>query len=293
MELGFAAGNGSEESYAQVFGGGYTEGTPDGGRTGLLQPRRLAWRARRHQQRRAGLGHVSVDGSRHESRRAGRASPGPRPGVHKRERVQGWPPAFAAPPPAARGPARVSSSDPRRCRAADAPRPTPAPSPPTAACSRSMSPGSPARLRSCSSNRHGRVLARRRADRLGAALFRNLTPGPGYRVRQRVDGRVASSAALRVLPDSSAPPSTAGLQPAHPDLGLRLPDHPRRHPTGHRRAPAVGRRTGALSDAGRVRRLRLRRSGRCPERDRPGGPGARLRRRRRQHARDRLLGRRL
>ena len=28
MELGFAAGNGSEESYANVFGGGYTEGTP-------------------------------------------------------------------------------------------------------------------------------------------------------------------------------------------------------------------------------------------------------------------------
>jgi hypothetical protein len=28
MELGFAAGNNSEESYAQVYGGGYTEGTP-------------------------------------------------------------------------------------------------------------------------------------------------------------------------------------------------------------------------------------------------------------------------
>ena len=28
MELGFAAGNGSEESYANVYGGGYTEGTP-------------------------------------------------------------------------------------------------------------------------------------------------------------------------------------------------------------------------------------------------------------------------
>lgn len=28
MELGFAAGNGSEESYANVYGGGYTEGAP-------------------------------------------------------------------------------------------------------------------------------------------------------------------------------------------------------------------------------------------------------------------------
>ena len=28
MELGFAAGNNSESSYAQVYGGGYTEGTP-------------------------------------------------------------------------------------------------------------------------------------------------------------------------------------------------------------------------------------------------------------------------
>jgi hypothetical protein len=28
MELGFAAGNNTEESYAQVYGGGYTEGTP-------------------------------------------------------------------------------------------------------------------------------------------------------------------------------------------------------------------------------------------------------------------------
>lgn len=28
MELGFAAGNGSEESYANVYGGGYTEGSP-------------------------------------------------------------------------------------------------------------------------------------------------------------------------------------------------------------------------------------------------------------------------
>lgn len=28
MELGFAAGNGSEESYATVYGGGYTEGMP-------------------------------------------------------------------------------------------------------------------------------------------------------------------------------------------------------------------------------------------------------------------------
>ena len=58
-------------------------------------------------------------------------------------------------------------------------------------------------------DRHGHALARRRADSLGAALFRNLTPGPGYVVRQRVNGALQASAALRVLPDRSAPPSTA------------------------------------------------------------------------------------
>jgi hypothetical protein len=68
-------------------------------------------------------------------------------------------------------------------------------------------------------DRHGRVLARRRADRLGAALFRNLTPGSGYHVRQRANGALTSSASLRVLPDTSAPPSTAGYNQRIPTSG--------------------------------------------------------------------------
>jgi predicted acyl esterase len=68
-------------------------------------------------------------------------------------------------------------------------------------------------------DRHGRVLARRRADRLGAALFRNLNPGPGYHVLQRVHGTLTSSPSLRVLPDTSAPPSTAGYSQRIPTSG--------------------------------------------------------------------------
>ena len=68
-------------------------------------------------------------------------------------------------------------------------------------------------------DRQGRVLARRRADRLGAALFRNLTPGPGYHVRERIGSGFASSPTLRVLPDTSAPPSPAIYSQRIPSLG--------------------------------------------------------------------------
>jgi uncharacterized protein len=53
--------------------------------------------------------------------------------------------------------------------------------------------------------RDGQVAARR-AGSLGAALFRQVKPGAGYRVRLKSGG--AQSAAFRVLPDRSAPPST-------------------------------------------------------------------------------------
>jgi predicted acyl esterase len=55
-------------------------------------------------------------------------------------------------------------------------------------------------------DRRGGQVAARRAGSLGAALFRNVKPGPGYRVRPRSGG--APSAPFRVLPDRSAPPST-------------------------------------------------------------------------------------
>ncbi len=54
-------------------------------------------------------------------------------------------------------------------------------------------------------DRHGRTVARRRPDRLGAVLFRGVAPGSGYRVQQRA----GDSPPLTVGPDRPAPPSTA------------------------------------------------------------------------------------
>ncbi|HZE04117.1 MAG TPA: CocE/NonD family hydrolase, partial [Solirubrobacteraceae bacterium] len=53
-------------------------------------------------------------------------------------------------------------------------------------------------------NRHGTVVARRRADGLGGVVFRSIRPGRGYRVS--APGKLSRS--LTVLPDRSAPPST-------------------------------------------------------------------------------------
>jgi predicted acyl esterase len=53
-------------------------------------------------------------------------------------------------------------------------------------------------------SRRGRVVATQRAGKLGGAIFRDVTPGRGYRVRVR--GK--RSRAVRVLSTSSAPPST-------------------------------------------------------------------------------------
>jgi hypothetical protein len=55
-------------------------------------------------------------------------------------------------------------------------------------------------------DRRGRVVATRRAGALGGAVFRRVSPGPRYRVRGRSGAR---SRAFAVLPDRSAPPSTA------------------------------------------------------------------------------------
>ena len=74
---------------------------------------------------------------------------------------------------------------------------------------------------------------------------------------------------------------------------LRLHDHPRRdQPLARRPAPRA-RLGRSLPDAGRVLRLRLRQPGRCPEWNQPDPQSARLRRGGRQHARHRLLRRRL
>jgi uncharacterized protein len=53
-------------------------------------------------------------------------------------------------------------------------------------------------------DRRGVRVASKRADSLGGTLFRNVAPGPGYRVREGA----MQSRALTVLPNRSAPPST-------------------------------------------------------------------------------------
>jgi hypothetical protein len=53
-------------------------------------------------------------------------------------------------------------------------------------------------------NRRGATVTTQRADSLGGIVFRNVTPGAGYRLR--AGGR--RSAAVTVLPDRSAPPTT-------------------------------------------------------------------------------------
>src|SRR5262245_47560170 len=53
-------------------------------------------------------------------------------------------------------------------------------------------------------DRHGATVDTRRAGSLGAAVFRDVTPGAGYRVRHGA----TRSGTFTVLPDRSTPPST-------------------------------------------------------------------------------------
>ena len=53
-------------------------------------------------------------------------------------------------------------------------------------------------------NRGGHVIATQKADSLGGIVFRQVSPGPGYRLR----AGGTRSAAVTVMPDRSAPPST-------------------------------------------------------------------------------------
>ncbi len=64
-------------------------------------------------------------------------------------------------------------------------------------------------------NRRGRVVATQRADALGGIVFRQVTPGAGYRLKS---GH-ARSAAVTVMPDRSAPPSTKGYSQTLPRGG--------------------------------------------------------------------------
>ena len=87
-------------------------------------------------------------------------------------------------------------------------------------------------------NRRGATVAVRPAGALGGLIFRGVKPGPGYSVRPAADAGGPLSRAVTVLPDRSAPPSTKIYDQQHPDVGVWLPDHARRHEARDRRAPA-------------------------------------------------------
>ena len=154
----------------------------------------------------------------------------------------------------------------------------------------------------CSSPAGG-TAKHRRADAQGGVVFRGVKPGAGYRVRGRGRAVGAAHGALQPLRAAEHGP----LRPEHPVQRLRLSDHPRRHSAGDRRAPAAGRRErgsaaapgpaagarGADAHPDRVLGLRLRRPRRPAERDRDPREPDGLHRRRREHARNGLLGRRV
>ena len=89
------------------------------------------------------------------------------------------------------------------------------------------------------------------------------------------------------------PKNTSIYNQTLPCRRLRIRLHPRRNQPRSRRAAARTRLGGAVPHPGRVRGLRLRQPGRRGERDQPAPQPARLCGRRREHARHRLLGRRL
>ena len=154
-------------------------------------------------------------------------------------------------------------------------------------------------------NSAGKTVATRAANALGGAA-----------VPQRAR-RAAATACVPRRRDGIGPADRAHdavgaaehrrLQPDDPVQRLRLPDHPRRHAScllyvhppqdvtnGAARRPAAARsRRGPDADPDRVLGLRLRRPGRPAERDRDPRQPDGLHGRRRQHARHRLLGRRL
>ena len=82
-------------------------------------------------------------------------------------------------------------------------------------------------------NRRGRAVAAQKADALGGIVFRNVTPGRGYRLRR-------GQAIRRGHRDARSPGAAEheDLRPDAPRRRLRLPDHARRDQAGDRRPPA-------------------------------------------------------
>ena len=130
--------------------------------------------------------------------------------------------------------------------------------------------------------RNGHRVAVKRAGKLGGAVFRNLKPGKGYKLRAK---------RLTVFPNRSKPPSTKLYKQKIPASGygyLRTRDGTKL--AIDVRVPA---RPRPVPDGDRVLRVRLCQPGGRAVRDQPGPQPARLRGGRRQHSRHRVLGRRV
>ena len=158
--------------------------------------------------------------------------------------------------------------------------------------------------RGCRSlNRSGQAVATKRADAQGGLLFRNVKPGTGYRVRPA--GRRADVGAADGALDATGAAEHGRLQPDDPAEGygylttrdgtkLAIDVHPPQDVTnavpGVDLPPAPSRPD---PDPDRVLGLRLRRPGRPAERDRDPRQPHGVHGGRREHARHRLLGRRV
>ena len=148
--------------------------------------------------------------------------------------------------------------------------------------------------------RSGDVVATDRASKSGSALFREVKPGSGYRVRAPKSGGLSKSAQGRFDTIEAARPER--LRPVDPIRRLWLPDHPGRdqarllgppadrcHQRPRRQRAAAFERS--LPHADRVLGLWLRTAIRPAERYRAGREPHGLCRGRREHARHGLLGR--
>ena len=164
-------------------------------------------------------------------------------------------------------------------------------------------------------NSKGATVATQNADSLGGLLFRNVKPGSGYRVSVTSTGETSDP--ITVHYGAAAPWDPEHLQPVDPRQRIHVSDDARRHPAVDRRPPAdqPGRRAGravelslpdlpaagradaelhaAVSHDHRVLGLRVREPGRTGKRHRRARQPDGLRGGRREHARNRLLGRRL
>ena len=97
-------------------------------------------------------------------------------------------------------------------------------------------------------NSAGKTVSTQNADSLGGLLFRNVTPGSGYRVRLESDSGTESGP-ITVHSRRRGAVGSEHLQPVDPGQRLHVSDDARRH-------PAVDRRPSADQPGGRARRAR-------------------------------------